>query len=81
MSLVLDSSATWHGVYSDETTDASGRFHFDHVPPGDYKVFSWEDVADGAWYDADFMSTNESRGIPIHIREGQTEAARIDVIP
>ena len=68
-------------LYRTTTTDVSGRFHFDRVPPGDYKVFSWETVEDGAWYDAEFMRTNESRGMPVRIGEGRTETARIEVIP
>ena len=68
-------------LYRTTTTDVSGRFHFDRVPPGDYKVFSWEEVEDGAWYDADFMTANESRGMPVRIGEGRTETARVEVIP
>jgi len=65
-------------LYRTTTTDGSGRFHFDRVPPGDYKVFSWEEVEDGAWFDPDFMRANESRGIPVRIREGRTENVRIE---
>jgi 5-hydroxyisourate hydrolase-like protein (transthyretin family) len=68
-------------LYQTTNTDAAGRFHFDHVPPGDYKVFSWEEIEDGAWYDAEFMKGVESRGKPVHINPGQTETARIEVIP
>ena len=67
-------------LYRTTTTDASGRFHFDRVPPGAYKVFSWEEVEDGAWYDAEFMRANESRGMEVRIGEGRTETARIEVI-
>ena len=68
-------------LYRTTTTEASGRFHFDRVTPGDYKVFSWQEVEDGSWYDTDFMKANESRGIPVHINEGKTETTRIEVIP
>jgi hypothetical protein len=68
-------------LYRTTITDASGRFHFDRVPPGDYKVFSWEEVEDGAWYDPEFMKANESRGTRVRIVEGRTETARIAVIP
>lgn len=68
-------------LYRSASTDATGRFHFDHVPPGDYKVLSWEEVEDGAWYDADFLRAVENRGTPVRILEGRTEAVRIEVIP
>lgn len=79
--ILLPDTRSRNELYRTTATDASGRFHFDRVPPGDYKVFSWEEVEDGAWYDAEFMKANESRGMPVHIEEGKTETARIEVIP
>jgi hypothetical protein len=43
------------------STDPSGGFQFDHVPPGEYKIFAWTDVDNDAWYEADFMRNNETR--------------------
>jgi hypothetical protein len=68
-------------LYRSASTDATGRFHFDRVPPGDYKVLSWEEVEDGAWYDAEFLRTAENRGTSVRILEGRTETVRVDVIP
>lgn len=79
--VLLPDARSRNELYRTTTTDASGRFHFDHVVPGDYKVFSWEEIEDGAWYDADFMTANEGRGMPVHIREGQAETSRVEVIP
>jgi hypothetical protein len=67
-------------LFRSELTDSSGRFHFDRVPPGEYKVFSWEEVNDGDWFDPEFMRTNESLGTPIRILQGRTENVRVDVI-
>ena len=36
-------------------TGESGEFRFESVPPGDYKLFAWEDIEDGAWLDPDVM--------------------------
>lgn len=68
-------------LYRTTTTDVSGRFHFDRVPPGDYKVFSWEDVQEGAWYDPEFLRAHENQGMPVRIVEARTEGVRIEVIP
>ena len=79
--LLLPNIRRRNELYQTTTTDAFGRFHFDPIPPGDYKVFSWEEVEDGAWYDAEFMRANESHGTPVRILEGRTETTRIEVIP
>jgi protocatechuate 3,4-dioxygenase beta subunit len=68
-------------LYRSTTTDVSGRFHFDRVPPGDYKIFSWEEIQDGAWYDPEFLRAVENRGTSIRIAEGHTENVRTEVIP
>jgi hypothetical protein len=68
-------------LYRSASTDARGRFHFDRVPPGDYKVLSWEEVEDGAWYDPEFLRSVENRGTPVRILEGRTETVRVEVIP
>jgi protocatechuate 3,4-dioxygenase beta subunit len=66
-------------LYRTTTTDSNGRFHFDRLPPGDYKVFSWEEVEDGAWYDPEFLRPYENQGALVRIVEGRTENARVPV--
>jgi hypothetical protein len=79
--LLIPGNRRRNELYRTTTADASGRFRFDAVPPGDYKVFSWEEVEDGAWYEAEFMTYVESRGLPVRITEGLMESVRIEVIP
>jgi 5-hydroxyisourate hydrolase-like protein (transthyretin family) len=57
-------------LYRTASTDAMGQFHIDGIPPGDYKVFSWEEVETGAWQDPDFIRNFEDRGEPVRINEG-----------
>jgi hypothetical protein len=68
-------------LFKTTTTDPTGRFHIDRIPPGDYKAFAWEDVNDGAWQDPEFMSANENLGTPIRIAEGTTGTVRLTAIP
>jgi hypothetical protein len=68
-------------LYRMSTTDAMGQFHIDGIPPGDYKVFSWEDVETGAWQDPDFIRNFEDRGTPVHIDENGTSNMELRVIP
>jgi hypothetical protein len=52
------------------STDVEGRFRLQGIPPGDYKVFAWEDVEVGAWQDPDFLRSQEDRGRAVRIEEG-----------
>src|SRR5204863_1651119 len=58
------------------STDMAGRFQVKGLPPGDYKVFAWENLDRDAWADPDFIR-NEPRGQSIHVDEGKTQ--NIDV--
>ena len=62
-------------------SDPSGRFRFERVPPGDYKIFAWADVDRDAWFDPEFMREFENRGMPIHITEGNQTDVSLTVIP
>jgi hypothetical protein len=68
-------------LYKTVTTDSEGRFHFETIAPGDYKVFAWEDVDRGAWEDPNFLRQIEARGRPLALRDGGTEVVQIAVIP
>jgi hypothetical protein len=67
-------------LYRSTTTDSSGRFHFDHVPPGNYKVFAWTDVETDSWFDPDFMREVEARGTAVQVTEGSTANVQLQVI-
>ena len=52
-----------------------------NIPPGDYKLFAWENVEPGAWQDSDFIQRYESSGQTIRINEGSNETPQLRVIP
>jgi hypothetical protein len=56
-------------LYKTTTTDPSGRFRIDRVPPGDYRAFAWQEISEGAWLDPDFMQGQEARGTPVRVVE------------
>ena len=56
--------------YRAATTDAGGKFAMADLRPGDYKLFAWEDVEDGAWMDPVFLKPFEEKGQPLTVREG-----------
>jgi hypothetical protein len=64
-------------LFRSTTTDQSGRFAIHAIPPGKYKVFSWDEVQEGAWEDAEFMRLFEDKGREIEMKE--STQAKVDV--
>jgi hypothetical protein len=62
-------------------SDKAGRFQFQGIEPGSYKIFAWEDVEKGAWSDPDFMQQHESRGRAIRVNPNAREAIDLTSIP
>ena len=49
----------------------NGVFHFQKVPPGEYKLFVWsEDMIDngGPWLDPEYLKKYEDRATPVRIQ-------------
>jgi hypothetical protein len=61
-------------------SDTSGRFEFQSVPPGNYKLFAWESIDRGAWQDPELMRGFESRGVPVRIEEGGRTSVTVRMI-
>jgi hypothetical protein len=59
-------SAFYRSVRSDD----SGRFTFRTVPPGEYKVFAFEEVEGSAYMDPEFLAPLESKGAAVTVKEG-----------
>jgi protocatechuate 3,4-dioxygenase beta subunit len=68
-------------LYRNAVTDASGRFRIQGIAPGDYKIFAWEDIADGAWQDSEILRDAEPRGKPVRLREGEQTVVEVVAIP
>jgi len=62
-------------------SDDAGRFDFRGLPPGDYRLFAWEDVDAGAWFNPSFLAANERFAISMTLAEGQRQSLDIAVIP
>jgi len=67
-------------LYQVVVTGNDGKFRFQEIPPGDYKLFAWDDIETGAWADAEFLRAYESRGVAVRISENSKEDARLNVI-
>jgi len=62
------------------TTDASGNFTLHGLPPGDYKVFAWEEVETNAWMDRDYRQPFESLSASVRVEESTTPNVTLRLI-
>ena len=68
-------------LYKTAVTDTSGNFKLQGISPGDYRVFAWEDLPDGAWQDADVLRSAEARGKSVRVAEGGQSTVELVAIP
>jgi hypothetical protein len=57
-----------------------GRFELRGIAPGDYKLFSWEEVEPGAWEDPEFLRDFETKGEKISLQEGEQKTIDLTAI-
>lgn len=60
--------------------DLNGLFDLKGLAPGDYKVFSWEDLGDGIVTDPDFRKSFESKAAAVTLAEKGRENVELTVI-
>jgi hypothetical protein len=68
-------------LFRNTNSNEEGKFRFEGVAPGEYKIFAWEDIPQGDWYDPDVMLKHEALGMTILVDEIKTKTAEIRVIP
>lgn len=56
--------------YSLATVDENGAFEMRAMTPGVYKLYAFEDLAYGAWFDPDFLKPYEDRAMPVELKAG-----------
>jgi protocatechuate 3,4-dioxygenase beta subunit len=71
-----------HDLYRTERTDQHGVFKIKQVAPGDYALYSWDEVEDGAWEDPDFIRPFEEKkqGEKLTVQERDDKTVNITVI-
>jgi hypothetical protein len=67
-------------LYRTARSDAQGHFNMANIPPGSYKLFSWESVLPGAYQNAEFLEKHEERGSAVTIMGGTQTKAEVEVI-
>jgi hypothetical protein len=61
-------------------TDEKGEFKIKDMPPGDYKVFAWEDVPVGAPQDPEFRKPFEKQAAAIRLQPNGHEKVQVTAI-
>jgi Carboxypeptidase regulatory-like domain len=61
-------------------TDQYGHFLLRGIPPGEYQLFCWDEVEDGAWEDPDFLKAFENQGQKVSLKEADLKTVDIVVI-
>jgi hypothetical protein len=61
--------------------DQSGAFTLKNaVPPGEYTLYAFEGVPDGAWTDAEFIREIEGKGVRIKVGEREAKTVEVPLI-
>jgi hypothetical protein len=55
-------------LYRMTTADQNGQFTLRGIPPGEYRLFAWEDVEPGSYMDPEFLKPHESKAQKISIK-------------
>jgi hypothetical protein len=50
------------------TTDQNGQFTLQGIPPGEYKLYAWEDVEPGSYMDPEFLKPHEGKAHKISVK-------------
>jgi hypothetical protein len=67
-------------LYQATVTGTDGKFRFQEIRPGDYKLFAWDDVETGAWENAEFITLYESKGRAVRVSENSNQNEQLYVI-
>lgn len=61
-------------------TGERGNFAVQGIAPGDYFVYAWRDLEDGAYMDPEVLSASESKATKVKLGESGTENVQLRVI-
>ncbi|MGO8790260.1 MAG: carboxypeptidase regulatory-like domain-containing protein [Terriglobia bacterium] len=67
-------------LYSFKNTDPLGRFSLLGLPPGDFKLFAWEQHDGVSYTDPDFIADYENLGTHVHITAKDQQSIQLQVI-
>ena len=63
-------------LYKTVRTDGSGKFQIRGIAPGEYSVYSWQEVDPGAWLDPKFLNAYRNFATSVAFPKGKTQLRR-----
>lgn len=69
-------------LYRTAMSGEDGRFKMEGIPPGNYRLFAWDDLEPNAYYDSEVLMRYEPQGLSVVVRgsaKAQIEAQLIRV--
>jgi hypothetical protein len=79
--LIPDRHRDWRELFKGRTTDQAGKFTIQGIPPGDYKIFAWEDIQPFGFTDLEVLRQYEAQAKPVKIAEQSKETIEVKIIP
>jgi hypothetical protein len=79
--ILIPAQRTRAELYRTVQTDQNGGFSLTRLTPGEYKIFSWEAIDNGAQYDPEFLKQYEQQGKSLSIAEGSSNNVDVKLIP
>ena len=66
--------------YGLAAVDEKGAFEMKNMSPGEYRVYAFEDLAQNAWFDPEFLKPYAERGTPIELKPGAKAEVTVQAI-
>ncbi|MBI1897065.1 MAG: carboxypeptidase regulatory-like domain-containing protein [Acidobacteria bacterium] len=67
-------------LYKTAAADENGAFTIEGIAPGDYKLFAWQDIEDGAWFDAAVLAPLENSGVSARLKESDQQTLELKLL-
>jgi hypothetical protein len=68
-------------LYKQRMSDPYGQFAITGIPPGEYKLFAWQEVELEAYQDPDFLRLYEDQGVTVTVQERGILSVQLSLIP
>jgi hypothetical protein len=68
-------------LYKMITTDQNGSYSLAGITPGDYRVYAFEDIEQGAHQDRDYLKEFERYGDKVTVAERESKTLELKLIP